>query len=389
MELANKGFAQLAESFGSMTPAARVTAALLLVVTVVSAAYLFNTQASGAQVYLMGEESFSAAELRDMQAAFGKAGLEAQIDGARIKIPHGQESKYMAALADADALPTDFGHHMQQAVNASGFLRIPHGQQEAAWRVATQQDLQRAIGQMRGIDRAFVRIDEEQTDGFPHAKKSVTAAVMVLPNSDGPLDAHTVRTIQEIMASSVSGLGNDAVTVVDMSTNDTYRAADGDNASGGSHEKQKIERLVGDSLPRNEAGTASGQQVAVSTSYRVEESATAQQREPRERALAWAIGNWRTLSLGGLAVVGLVVFGSLVRSISGAPKRPATETTELPPTLSLVDDRFESSPAVAASERFDPRALGSSSLTGELADAVRDDPDAAVSVLRTWIGNAS
>ena len=148
MELANKGFAQLAEWFGSMTPGARVTAALLLVVTALSVAYLFNTQVSGAQVYLMGEESFSAAELREMQAAFGKAGLEAEIEGARIKIPGGQESKYMAALADADALPTDFGHHMQQAVNAGGFLRIPHSQQEAAWRVAYLNPLLVGVGQL-------------------------------------------------------------------------------------------------------------------------------------------------------------------------------------------------------------------------------------------------
>src|SRR5689334_12235133 len=136
MEFVLNRYTQLVELIKSMTPAARVLAVLLLLVTAISLAWLFQGQVVGTETYLMGGELFSPAQLRDMQAAFGKAGLEAQIDGARVRVPRGQESKYMAALADAGALPAEFGHYMQQAVNTGGFLRAPRSQQEAAWRVA-------------------------------------------------------------------------------------------------------------------------------------------------------------------------------------------------------------------------------------------------------------
>src|SRR5215212_5090324 len=109
MDFLNKASAQFVELFRSMTPGARMTSAVLLVVAVVSVAFLFNQQATGPDAYLMGGEMFSPSQLRDMQAALGKAGLEAQIDGARVKVPSGQQSKYMAALAEANAKPAEFG----------------------------------------------------------------------------------------------------------------------------------------------------------------------------------------------------------------------------------------------------------------------------------------
>src|SRR5262245_59279079 len=119
MDFLNRAYAQLADLFRSMSPGARITAALLLIVAVVSLAFLFNQQVSGPDAYLLGGEMFSATQLRDMQGALGKAGLEAVIDGARIKVPRGQESKYMAALAEANALPADFGEYMQRAVSVN------------------------------------------------------------------------------------------------------------------------------------------------------------------------------------------------------------------------------------------------------------------------------
>ena len=44
MDFLNKAFAQLSDLFRSMTPAARITAGLLLAVVVVSLVYLFRYQ---------------------------------------------------------------------------------------------------------------------------------------------------------------------------------------------------------------------------------------------------------------------------------------------------------------------------------------------------------
>lgn len=476
MELLNKGLAPLVELFKSMTPGARITAGLLLVVTAVSITYLFQQPLDVDRVHLMGGESFTPAELRDMQAALGKVGLEAEIDGARIRIPRGQEARYMAALDEADALPAKPGHHMEKAVNSGGFLRIPHSQQATAELVAKQQELQGLIDGMRGVEHSAVLIDAEETAGFPRPQKVVTAAVAVWPEHARSLNRDTIQTIRQLLASSISGLQGDSVTVIDMNTNVHFTGNQAPSAAGGgyaeqkkryelewkqtiaavlsyipgvlvsatvemnatdagdapagapqrvtasvvvprtyleqiwrtenphpsaefqtpdadalagieSRELEKIERLVGNLLPRD-AGTGSQPRVEVSTFHASAEPTTSTQ-QLRERAQAWLLVHWQTLSMAGLALVGLLVLRSMVRSVGGSPApRSSSTAIGLPATLSLVPDEFQQDPD-EPSEPFERHETSSDSLSGELAEVVRNDPDAAVHVLRTWIGNAS
>ena len=49
-------------------------------------------------------------------AAFSKAHLEGYvIEGSKIRVPHGQQAAYMGALADAKALPANFGSYFTHA----------------------------------------------------------------------------------------------------------------------------------------------------------------------------------------------------------------------------------------------------------------------------------
>lgn len=466
MELVNKGIAPLVELFKSMTPAARVTAVLLLVVTVVSVTYLFQQNSVAPHVYLMDGEKFSAAELRQMQAALGKAGLEATVEGSRICVPRGAEARSMAALGEAGALPTKPGHHLEKAVQSGGFLRIPHGQQETAELVAKQQELQSLIDGMRGVEHSAVLIDATDDGGFPRPKKVLTAAVTVWPDHTRPLDSDTIQTVRQLLVSSVSGLAPDAVTVIDMNTNSYYKGNDAPSEAGHDYaaeknrheaewkqtiaavlsyipgvlvsakveltegmapsrvtasvnvprsyleyvwhkehpqsgaikprpdeqsladverrELEKVQRLVSNLLPR---GADSAQPaVAVSTFHAPGESSIAGP-ELGDQAWTWLVMNWQTVSLAGLALVGLLVLRSMVRSTGSDESAATSANLGLPPTLSLMTDRLDGGADGPAT--FAPHQHAGPSLSHELADAVQNDPDAAVSVLRTWIGNAS
>ena len=68
----NKAVAQLSDLFRSMTPAARLTTGLLLVVVVVSLGYLFRYESSGADAYLMNGEPIPPSLIPKMEAAFAK-----------------------------------------------------------------------------------------------------------------------------------------------------------------------------------------------------------------------------------------------------------------------------------------------------------------------------
>src|SRR4029079_3720966 len=106
MDFLNKVFAQLSYLCKSMTPAARITAGLLLAVIVISLGFLFQRQSSGPDAYLMGGEAVPAPLLPALGAAVTRANLSgAVIDGNRIRVPRGQQAAYMGAMADAGALP--------------------------------------------------------------------------------------------------------------------------------------------------------------------------------------------------------------------------------------------------------------------------------------------
>ena len=106
MELLNKAYLQLIAWLRAMTPVARGTLALSVVVVTAGIAYLARHEMIEQHTYLLGGEVFSTSQLSAMQSAFGKAGLEAHVDAGRIRIPQGQESKYMAALAETGSTPS-------------------------------------------------------------------------------------------------------------------------------------------------------------------------------------------------------------------------------------------------------------------------------------------
>jgi flagellar M-ring protein FliF len=481
-----KSFQQLTDVLRSMTPGSRITSVLLLVLVLVSVGYLVSGHVATGDAFLLAGETFSTSQLREMQAALGKAGLEAQLDGARIKVPRGQESKYMAALAEAGALPEDFGGHLKKAVSGSGFgLYGP--QQEARMKVAIQSELQAVIAQMKGIERAFVTIEEDRQRGF-REQSIVTASVAVQPRANHSLDEATVAAIRSLVAGAKPPLTPDAVTVVDLSSAKLFAGASGlaarGAASGGQGDQdkrleqdweEKIGRLLSpivpgalvtakvdssvlqrtamasgespsaqpaelsDRLPRRVAisvavpsthydtvwrqqrGMAAGESARPEVAAWSEIETTERRKiealilpllgrgdtssEPHhvsvvtyyppavvplpeaelaDVALEWLLRHGAALGMTLLVLVGLLVLRSMVRSVPAAP-------------LDGVDDQDDSSdvalvlssPVQAASplENRAHAAGGPVRVREELAEVVRQDPQAALSVLRSWIGN--
>ena len=75
MDFINQAYSQLTDLFRSMTPAARITAGLLLTVVVISLVYLVRFQTTGSDEYLLGGRVFSESEVASMEAAFSAANL--------------------------------------------------------------------------------------------------------------------------------------------------------------------------------------------------------------------------------------------------------------------------------------------------------------------------
>lgn len=215
MDFLNKAYAQFAELFRSMTPAARATTALLLAAVVVAGGYLFNHQMSGGNVYLLDGQHFSSEELKAMEAAFGAGRLEGYtVEGGRVRVPSGQKAKYMAAMADAGAMPASFGSHLLEAVNKPGpFTSTP--QQKAMMKIALQMELSAIISAMPGIERAKVLYDSQKKRGL-RSEETTTASVSVKPVGAMPLSPEQVPKIRYLVAGAIAGLDPRQVAVVDV-----------------------------------------------------------------------------------------------------------------------------------------------------------------------------
>jgi flagellar M-ring protein FliF len=215
MDFLSKAYGQLVDLLRSMTPAARITTALLLAVVVVGLALLLGRQAGGPDDLLLGGQAFSQSELMAMESAFGKAGLnDYQIESGRIRVPRGERAAYMAAMADGGALPHDFGAFLRKALDQGGMLASAKEREERA-KVALQQELALILRGMKGIERASVLYDVRTRPGL--ARDTVaTASVTVKPIGSQPLDESRVRDIRHLVASSIAGLKPEAVAVTDQ-----------------------------------------------------------------------------------------------------------------------------------------------------------------------------
>lgn len=215
MDFLNKSFAQVAELFRSMSPGARITTGLLLVVVAVSIGYLFNHQIAAGDAYLLEGQHFSQAELQAMQAAFGQAGLSGyELDGARIRVPRSLKAKFMAALADAGAMPAHFGSHLDAAVNKPSPF-TSKAQQEAMLKIGKQKELADIIRWMDGIESAAVLYDLQKKPGLG-GEQLVTASVTVKPAGTKHLSREQVRKIRDLVTTAIVGLNTSNVTVVDV-----------------------------------------------------------------------------------------------------------------------------------------------------------------------------
>jgi flagellar M-ring protein FliF len=213
MDFLNKAFAQFNDLFRSMTPGGRITAGLLLVVAVVSVGYLFQHQVSGGEDYLFGGESIPTPTLQKMEEAFGKAtlnGFTIEPGSGRVKVPHSQRAAYLAALADAKALPPNFGDKFREAGD-SGIWESPK-QREIRQDRAFEEEMSLVISSMKGIERAVVFIKKQPHSDAFDLTPLTTATVTVWGINGIPLDDDQVDKIRSCVAPAVGKAENVTIT---------------------------------------------------------------------------------------------------------------------------------------------------------------------------------
>ncbi len=232
MDFVNKSVTQATDLLKTMTPAARITTALLLGVVVLSLVFLFRRQADRADDYLFGGHDLSQAEISAMEAAFSGKGLNAwEVTGNRIRVPHSQRNLYIAAARDAQALPETPDTAWDKMFTGDNPLKSKQIRDLEANR-ALERSLASTLEEVSGIDVARVQIQEVETGEFPRTRERRCLA-SVKGKGNVALSARQVESIRSTVASG-SGCKPENVTVTDLNTGTAYPGIGDGSAVGDS-----------------------------------------------------------------------------------------------------------------------------------------------------------
>lgn len=157
--------------------------------------------------------------------------------------------------------------------------------------------------------------------------------------------------------------------------------------------RKRIEETVRNLLPPVAQGTNPYPQISVST---FTDLAATPATPPAfaDNAVAWLGDNWRTLAMLGAGLLALLMMRSMLNSTATAGvatgAAEALESAAGGPQIAAatVDDAEESNEA-AKPARLKRFTANGGDLKNELQILVKEDPDAAANILRTWIGEAA
>ncbi len=130
--------------------------------------------------------------------------------------------------------------------------------QRINYRRALEGELERTIGQMRGIDKAQVHLVLHETEGFAAQDRPTEASVVL--KLKGEADADVVKGIAHLVASSVEGLTSDHVTIVDDAGRLLSEGVEANSITGLTSHQLTMQREVEDYM-RQKAEKIVGQMV--------------------------------------------------------------------------------------------------------------------------------
>src|SRR5579884_911393 len=188
--------------------------ALILVVGIAAAGLVFAiSQWAGAPTWVPALSNVPLESVSSLTDKLDQAGVKYRLDrgGADIMVAANDLAKARVALAKG-GIPNAGRPGLELFDQPS--WGMTDFTQRINYRRALEGELERTVGQMRGIDKAQVHLVLHETDGFAAADKPTEASV-VLKLKNGDPDPDIIKGIAHLVASSVEGLTSERVTIVD------------------------------------------------------------------------------------------------------------------------------------------------------------------------------
>jgi flagellar M-ring protein FliF len=151
---------------------------------------------------------------------------------------------------------------------------------------------------------------------------------------------------------------------------------------------EKIRTHVATLLPTSPEVKEPAANVTVTTFQDIKPAEIAAPAMP-QKALSWLGENWPMVAMLGLVLMSV---GMLRSALRGVPAANAQETAAISariPANETKSEEKEEAVEVIAAKRLRRITGTGPSLRDELSELVKEDPDSAASILRTWIGSVN
>ncbi|SEN99942.1 flagellar M-ring protein FliF [Palleronia pelagia] len=234
---------QLANTWSDLSVQKRVVAALALVAVVIMVIGLGRMATRPGLALLYAELDNSAAG--EVVSALEQRGVTYSVRGGAIYVDSTQRDQLRMTLA-AEGLPANSGQGYELLDRMTGFGTTSQMFDAAYWR-AKEGELARTIVASPAITAARVHIANSGTKPFQR-DVTPTASVTVTP-AQGGLGAAHARALRFLVASAVSGLAPENVSVIDSNGGVILAGPEGDTPAGDAADraaalKRNVERLL-------------------------------------------------------------------------------------------------------------------------------------------------
>ena len=198
----------------------RIAVAALIIAG--GAGLLLHNQPQAAQsCVLFNGKQFSSTELGVIEAAFAKSNLgEYKIVNRTVEVPHSQKGAYISALAQANALPQEFGRTLEKTAVDISLFDSPEVR-NLKIKAAQQKDLADIINSIEGVSCATVLWDTEKKGGL-NPQNIVRASISFKSVDNKELDEAQIESIRLLTANAVAGLKPENVVIIDTRTGLCY-----------------------------------------------------------------------------------------------------------------------------------------------------------------------
>ncbi|MBQ2621357.1 MAG: hypothetical protein IJF84_08455 [Thermoguttaceae bacterium] len=192
--------------------------------------WLETQPSSENRIALFDGKQFTPDELVQIEAALAKKNLsDYTIVNQTLEIPAKSRSAYVAALAEANALPQESGRTLEKTAVDISLFDSPEVR-NLKIKAAQQKDLADIINSMEGVSNASVLWDTEKQGGL-NPKTIVRASVSLKSVPGYELDDAKIDAICRLTANAIAGLKTENVVIVDTRTGACYTQSAASSAS--------------------------------------------------------------------------------------------------------------------------------------------------------------